>query len=84
MECDDLNHTCLYGKLFPLRDALKNHQCSCQRVKKQLSSALTKTRDVWTSKKRMYMEEPEHSGHQVLGLAGSHVDGGNDEMVWSL
>jgi hypothetical protein len=59
--------TCLCGRQFFQVSALKNHQRSCQRSKKRLSSALAKAKDVWTIKKRMRIDGPDPNGtsHQM-------------------
>ena len=57
--------TCLCGREFFQVSALKNHQRSCQRSKKRLSSALAKAKDVWTSKKRKRIEGPDPNSHQM-------------------
>jgi hypothetical protein len=80
MERETLETVCLCGKQFVLRSALSNHQRSCQRGKKRLSSALTKAKDMWVSKKRKRMEESE-IGRDQGSSSGENTTEVGDALV---
>jgi hypothetical protein len=50
------SQACICGRVFSLPQALSCHQRSCPRLKKRLSSALEKAKEVWQSRKRRKAE----------------------------
>jgi hypothetical protein len=48
--------TCGCGRAFSTPQAYTNHERTCQKTKKRFSSALTKAKEVWASKKRRKTE----------------------------
>ena len=47
---------CVCGRTFSVLQAYTFHKCSCQKAKKQLSTALDKAKEVWQSKKHRKIE----------------------------
>jgi hypothetical protein len=49
---DSVAFTCLCGRVFDQENTFGKHQRSCKRIKKRLSGALDKAKDVWAQKKQ--------------------------------
>lgn len=66
--------TCSCGRAFTQHNALSNHQRHCQKLKKRLSGALTKFKDLLGSRKRRRVdadEDPVLAVQSTLGVGGS-------------
>ena len=82
---------CSCGRAFAQLNAYTNHQWTCRKRKKHLSSALAKAKSIWDNRKKRRTGDSagEHGGtsrvvgHQPLenGLEFSYDDGDDDEPL---
>jgi hypothetical protein len=57
---------CICGRTFSQPYALTNHQRTCQKTKKRLSSALSKAQDLWVNRKKIRLNRPDAEVSQEL------------------
>jgi hypothetical protein len=58
MELEMFSQNCRCGRSFSQDYALTNHQRTCQKSKKRLSSALAKAKQLWTGRKKPRLAVP--------------------------
>jgi hypothetical protein len=67
------SESCLCGRSFSQLFALSNHQRTCQKSKKRLSSAIEKAKEAWLSRKKPRCDTSVHPPPEASARNGQNA-----------